>query len=154
MGVGEVLGVGMASTDGRDVFALEHSLTRTRILETTQLVSRLGWIDQVAGLVWVFLTLLMIACIYLLRQPGDRVWHKHSYHVLALIVMVWLYPIYTLGFKLVPGLIGNIVVAVLAIYVTAVVASRSMLAASLLLPTIGWLAAATFYVSLLVLQPT
>jgi tryptophan-rich sensory protein len=121
-------------------------------VDLATLVKKLGWIDRVAGYVWVLLTLLMVLAIYALSQAEDGVWNRYSHHVIALIVVVWLYPLYTLGFRLVPGLIGNVAVGLLAIYVVWVVSSSSTTAAALIAPVVVWIAVATGYVVLQLLQ--
>lgn len=105
-------------------------------MDRASTVKSLAWIDQVAGYVWVFLTLLMILAIYLLARSEGQAWQRYSYHVLTLIIVVWLYPLYTLGFWLVSGLIGNIAVGLLAVHVVWVVSASSAAAAAPIAPAI------------------
>jgi uncharacterized membrane protein len=62
--------------------------------------------------------------------------------------MIWLYPIYTLGFKPIPGLIGNVVVGVFATFAIFFVRRVSVKAALLITPVVLWLSAATFFLAL------
>ena len=120
-------------------------------MDPVSIVNKLEWINQVAGFVWVALTILMVLAIRELARAEGQVWQKFTYAILGLIALVWLYPLYTLGFQLIPGLIGNLVVLI-ATLVTALYVKRSSLRAALLLvPTLAWITTATVYVKMILL---
>ncbi|MEM6785328.1 MAG: hypothetical protein AAF624_16525, partial [Bacteroidota bacterium] len=68
----------------------------------------------------------------------------------GLILFCWLYPLYTLGFRLIPGFVGNILTFVAAVVVLVVIASSSRTAAALIAPVAAWCALATVYAAQLV----
>ncbi|MFE4106032.1 hypothetical protein [Almyronema epifaneia] len=121
-------------------------------MDVDAVVKQLSWIERVASRVWVVLTLMMLASLCFLVKAEGQIWQKYVYSVLALIAMVWLYPLYTFGFRLVPGLIGNIAVGLLAAWVVWFVSASSAIAAYLIVPVIIWLSVATVYVILLLLN--
>ncbi len=92
---------------------------------------------------------MMLLSIRLLKTTEGAWWQTYTYHVIALSALVWVYPLYTLGFSsLLLGLAGNIGVGFVAAYVILFIRERSPLAAWLIVPTVVWLCAATFYVTL------
>ncbi len=106
----------------------------------------LTWIDVIVAPVWLILTLLMVLAIVLLSGPEEPYWNGPRRWVFGLIALVYLYPLYSFGFQLVPGLIGNLVVLGYTLSVIAIAYPRSPWAAALLTPTVIWLLLATFYV--------
>ncbi len=120
-------------------------------METQLFGFSLDWIPGVAGGVWIVLTVLMgIACRLLLRagSPSSK---RHARLVIGLIVFCWLYPLYTLGFQLIPGFIGNILTVLAAAWVVLTIRQSSRSAALLVLPVIVWTSVATVYVAQLLL---
>ena len=122
-------------------------------MDTTGIIEALAWIPQIAGFVWAVLTLLLIVALRLLARREGRLWNRYSKPVFALLAMIWLYPVFTVGFQLLPGLVGNVAVALLAIYAMTVARPRSTTAGYLIAPVVVWLSAATFYVALLIIRP-
>jgi tryptophan-rich sensory protein len=114
------------------------------MLITSFVVEKLSWIDRVVSYVWVFLSLLMLVSLYLLY--GESGFSRECWLIVSLIIATWTYPIYTLGFKLVPGLFGNLVYGVFLLYVITQVYVKLPVAAWLLTPISVWITVATIYV--------
>ncbi|MEM9301709.1 MAG: tryptophan-rich sensory protein [Pseudomonadota bacterium] len=118
-------------------------------MSAAEWVNALSWIDRVAGAVWIALTLLMLCAARWLRDDGGRFWNSSSKPILALIIVVWLYPLYSLGFSsLWLGLLGNLVVFATAAWALRSAGTRSRRAALALAPTPLWLTAASGYIGL------
>jgi tryptophan-rich sensory protein len=108
-------------------------------------VEKLQWVDSIVVFVWILLSALMIATAWLLVQQKGEV-SKEVKLVILLMIATWSYPLYTLFYKLVPGLIGNILYLALAIYVILQVRNVSVHIAYLLYPIVMWVGFATIYV--------
>jgi tryptophan-rich sensory protein len=110
----------------------------------TGIIEHLRWIDRIVSYVWIGLSLLMIiAALIIYREHGLN---REFWYVIALIAATWTYPVYTLGFKLVPGLVGNILYIAFAVVVMVQVGRLSTIAPYLLWPLIPWVSLATVYV--------
>lgn len=108
------------------------------------LADKLSWIDKIVGGVWFFLSLLMFFSagkVYQQKGFGYEFWL-----IIALIAATWSYPLYTFGYKLIPGLIGNIVYLAFVFFVIFQLKPVSAVAAQALYPIIIWVTVATFYV--------
>jgi len=79
------------------------------------ITDKLKWIDRIVGLVWFGLSVLMIVSgflVYVRIGLSGKFWL-----IPVLIAATWTYPLYTLGFKLIPGLIGNLLYIGLALFI-------------------------------------
>lgn len=76
----------------------------------------------------------------------DEAFSREVKLVIILIIVTWLCPLYTLGFKLILGLIGNISYAFLTIYTIFQIYQKNKLSAWLLIPIVFWISLATIYV--------
>ena len=65
------------------------------------IIEHLRWIDRIVVYVWVGLSLLMIIAASLIFKEHGL--NREFWYLIALIIATWLYPLYTLGFKLIPG---------------------------------------------------
>jgi tryptophan-rich sensory protein len=72
--------------------------------------------------------------------------NRESWLIIILLIATWTYPLYTLGFKLIPGLIGNILYGGLLVYVIIQVNNVLPLGTWLLFPIGIWITFATVYV--------
>jgi tryptophan-rich sensory protein len=108
------------------------------------IVRKLSWIDRIVGVVWIALSGLMLAALYLLYVKSG--FSEGSLLVILLLVATWTYPFYTLGFRLIPGLFGNLFYAGLLGFGLVRVYGEIPLAAWLLVPIGVWIAIATVYV--------
>lgn len=114
-----------------------------------KIVEALSWIDTIAGTVWIFLTVIMF---WLLYKVYDAKGSKHPtfYFGVFLLVFVWLYPLYTFLFnQLEVGFIGNILTLVVTVVYMKKLKMISKILSRWMIPQIGWLIAATFYVGCL-----
>ena len=109
------------------------------------LVEKLRWIDVIVVYAWIVWTILMILSAYFLYSQ-DGTFSREVKLVIILIIATWSYPLYTLGFKLIPGLIGNIGYGILAIYIIIQIYPKNKPSAWLLIPIIIWIILATIYV--------
>ncbi len=114
------------------------------MLIVSSILEKLSWIDSVVSYVWIFLSLLMLSSLSLLY--GKSGMSRESLLVISLLIATWAYPLYTLGFKLVPGLVGNLFYAVLLLYIIIQVYRKLPPAAWLLIPIGVWITIATVYV--------
>ncbi|NJL38424.1 MAG: hypothetical protein HC840_17700 [Leptolyngbyaceae cyanobacterium RM2_2_4] len=110
----------------------------------SSILEQLSWIDSIVSYVWVFLSILMFSSLSLLYGRSGMSWE--SLLVIFLLIATWTYPLYTLRFKLVPGLLGNLFYAVLLLYVILRVYRKIPTAAWLLIPIGVWITIATVYV--------
>jgi len=111
----------------------------------TDIVRKLVWIDRVVGYVWIVLSVLMVVSGWLLYRENGLSFEL--YLIIGTIGATWTYPLYTLGFRLVPGLIGNILYTGFVLYVTITIFPVSPVASYLLYPVILWVSIATVYVT-------
>jgi tryptophan-rich sensory protein len=114
------------------------------MLIVSSILEKLSWIDSIVSYVWVFLSLLMFSSLSLLY--GKSGMSRESLLVIFLLIATWTYPLYTIGFRLVPGLVGNLFYAVLLLYVILHVYHKLPTAAWLLIPIGVWITTATVYV--------
>jgi tryptophan-rich sensory protein len=114
------------------------------MLIVNSILAKLSWIDNIVSYVWIFLSLLMFSSLSLLYAKSGL--SRDSLLVIFLLIATWTYPVYTLGFKLVPGLVGNLFYAVLLLYVIIRVYPKLPTAAWLLMPIGVWITIATVYV--------
>ena len=108
------------------------------------IVNRLAWVDQIVSYVWIALSMLMFVSAWNVYQEKD--FSREFYYVIALIVATWTYPIYTLGFRLVLGLVGNILYVAFTLFVIIQIRQASSTASYLLYPIVLWVSFATVYV--------
>jgi tryptophan-rich sensory protein len=113
------------------------------------LVSRLQWIDRIVVGVWIGLSILMLVAAGMVYS--EKGINREFWLIVALLIASWTYPFYTLGFKLVPGLIGNIGYLTFTFFVINQIKPASAPAAYLLYPITLWVAMATVYVILQIL---
>lgn len=108
------------------------------------------WVDQVVGYVWLVLFGVMAAASWLANSSGRPTATRDGRIILGLMLVCILYPVYTLGFQAIAGLIANVIVLVLFVIAATEVRRSSPVAAVLLLPVVAWIAIATVYVVKLV----
>lgn len=109
------------------------------------IVEKLHWIDQVVGGVWVVLSLLMIVSAWAVYKQNG--FNRDFWFIIALVAATWTYPLYTLGFQQVPGLIGNILYIAFAVYAISQVRHSAVFASYLLYPQVVWVSIASIYVA-------
>jgi tryptophan-rich sensory protein len=108
------------------------------------IVEKLSWIDAVVVYVWMVLVSLMIVAGILLFQTKGL--GKEVLLVGFMIVATLSYPLYTFGYQLLPGLIGNLLYIALVVWIVWTLYPVSHVAASLLIPPILWVSVASVYV--------
>jgi tryptophan-rich sensory protein len=90
------------------------------------LVDKLRWVDQIVSYVWIALSLLIFISAWIIYQ--EKGFNRDFWYIIAIVVATFTYPLYTLGFKLVPGLIGNILYVAFTIFVITQIKQTSALA--------------------------
>jgi tryptophan-rich sensory protein len=108
------------------------------------IVNKLRWIDQIVGGVWIVLSLLMFISAWIVYQ--EKGLNRDFWFIIALVIATWTYPLYTLGFKLIPGLVGNILYIGFAVFVITQVKQSSAVASYLLYPITLWVTSASVYI--------
>ena len=117
-----------------------------------ELINALSWIDTIAATVWLGLTVIMFWILYkVYGKEGKK--HPVFRFGVFLLILVWLYPIYTFIFnQLEVGLAGNLIT------LWATYAYRTRLKpfgrkyANWMYPQLIWLCLATIYVGLLLIN--
>lgn len=117
-------------------------------MNLSELLSYFDWINQIAGGVWGFLSILMIVTILRLRKMG-KVTRPAMQTGIVLLIFVWLYPLYTLSFQsMILGEAGNILTLMLTVFYARRVKQISRPLARLMIPQMIWLSMACVYLGL------
>ncbi|MEM8887817.1 MAG: tryptophan-rich sensory protein [Bacteroidota bacterium] len=118
----------------------------------SKIIESLSWIDSIAGFVWLVLSGIMIYILFRIKGLEGT---KNKYFSLGvfLLVIVWLYPLYT-GFysSLEIGAVGNVFTLGVTLWHLIRLKELDRRLSSLMIPQIIWLSVATFYVSLMILD--
>ncbi|MDX1315775.1 MAG: tryptophan-rich sensory protein [Eudoraea sp.] len=115
------------------------------------ILNALSWIDTIAPTVWIGLTVIMFWLLYKVYGKEGRKHPVFRFGVF-LLVLVWLYPIYTFLFNQIEvGLAGNL----FTLWATNAYRNRlnsiDKKMSKWMYPQIIWLCLATFYVTILLL---
>ena len=110
-------------------------------------MSKLQWVDRIVSLVWVGLSELKVAAVWRLYRSGGG-FTREVILVILLMAGIWTYPLYTLGFRLIPGFTDNILYLVLILFVIFQVRNSSTNPSYLLYPIVFWVSFVTVYVIL------
>ena len=114
------------------------------------LINALSWIDTIAPTVWIALTVIMFWILYkVYGKEGKK--HPVFRFGVFLLILVWLYPLYTYVFNQVEvSLAGNLITlwATLAYRKRLMSFGRNI--ANWMLPQLIWIGIAVIYVGLLV----
>lgn len=115
-------------------------------------IDALFWIDQIAATVWIILSLIMFWILYQLYALESKEHPVFKFGVF-LLVLVWLYPIYTFLFNQIEvGFAGNLItLGVTAVYMKKL-KNLPFKKYYLLLLQLFWLVLASVYVGLLLLE--
>lgn len=108
----------------------------------------LKWIDQIAGPVWLLLTIFLFRVLYLIVQKSG--WrNKFFYLTVGLLVLIYLHPVYTSFY---PSLdvvqAGNVITFFYGLFVYLQLRRFSPFVAQWLLPQLVWNTAAIFFTAL------
>ena len=116
------------------------------------LLNALAWIDTIAATVWIGLTVIMFWLLYkVYAMEGKK--HPVFRFGVFLLVLVWLYPLYTFLFNQVEvGLAGNLLTLWATISYRNRLKSMGKNMANWMYPQIIWLCLATIHVSLFLIN--
>ena len=116
------------------------------------LLNALAWIDTIAATVWIGLTVIMFWLLYkVYAMEGKN--HPVFRFGVFLLVLVWLYPLYTFLFNQVEvGLAGNLLTLWATISYRNRLKSLGKNMAKWMYPQIIWLCLATIYVGLFLIN--
>ncbi|MBT8312234.1 MAG: hypothetical protein KJO94_08850 [Eudoraea sp.] len=117
-----------------------------------ELINALSWIDTIAATVWIGLTVIMFWILYkVYGKEGKK--HPVFRFGVFLLILVWLYPLYTFVFnQFEVGLVGNLLT------LWATYSYRKQLKplggnyANWMYPQLIWICLATIYVGLLLIN--
>ncbi|MEN8787941.1 MAG: TspO/MBR family protein [Flavobacteriaceae bacterium] len=110
------------------------------------IIESLSWIDTIASTIWIVLSLIMFWILYKVYETLGST-HPTFYFGIFLLILVWLYPIYTFFFnQLEVGFVGNVLTLLLTVIYMKRLRPVSVLVSRLMIPQIVWLIVATFYV--------
>jgi tryptophan-rich sensory protein len=117
------------------------------------IIENLSWIDTIASTVWIVLSLIMFWILYRVYETLGST-HPTFYFGIFLLIMVWLYPVYTFFFnQLEVGFVGNVLTLILTVMYMNRLRPVSVRISRMMIPQVVWLIVATFYVgSMLVLK--
>jgi tryptophan-rich sensory protein len=109
-------------------------------------IESLSWIDTIASTVWIFLTVIMFWLLYKVYEAlGSS--HPTFYFGIVLLIVVWLYPIYTFFFnQLEVGFVGNVLTLLVTVMYMKRLRPISIAKSRWMIPQVVWLIIATFYV--------
>ena len=115
-------------------------------------IAYLSWIDSVAGGVWILLSLIMIGVLYqIYRKRGSA--NPYFFLGLFLLIIVWLYPLYTSFFdNMEIGMAGNLITLLVTIAFMLRLKSISKRLSQFMIPQVIWLFVATVYVGLMLID--
>ncbi len=110
------------------------------------IIESLSWIDTIASTIWIILSVIMFWILYKVYETHGSS-HPTFYFGIFLLIMVWLYPVYTFLFnQLEVGFVGNVLTLMLTLMYIKRLRAVSVSVSRLMIPQIVWLVLATFYV--------
>lgn len=114
------------------------------------LINALSWIDTLAPTVWIALTVIMFWILYkVYGKEGKK--HPVFRFGVFLLILVWLYPLYTYVFnQFEVSLAGNLITLWATLAYRKRLMSFGKNAANWMLPQLIWIGIAIIYVGLLV----
>ena len=118
-------------------------------METENIIEKLDWIPATAGVIWVFLTILLLFTISIVRGTQTKEVKRFSKLLFLLIASCWLYPSYIFGLSTMAGFVGCAVTFTITIVLIYKLKDTSKLAASLVAPVMLWSVLASVYTFLL-----
>ncbi|MEM9933379.1 MAG: hypothetical protein AAF824_07195 [Bacteroidota bacterium] len=121
-------------------------------MEAPFIIEKLSWIDKVAGGVWIGLSIILIWVLTILyREEGPE--GRTFLTGVALLVFVWLYPLYTSFFSnVLIGEIGNIATLIFTLFFLFQLKRKYRNLAKWMIPQSVWLSVATCYVGLMIIS--
>ncbi len=108
------------------------------------LIDRLEWLPGIISYIWIVLTILMCIAAYLLYKP-EKKHTKEGKLIYLMLLLTWLYPLYSWHYRLIPGFIGTISYYIYLLYAGYTIYQKNRKAALLLLPTVIWVTFAIGY---------
>lgn len=117
-----------------------------------QLLNALSWIDTIAATVWIGLTVIMFWILYkVYGKEGKQ--HPVFRFGVFLLVLVWLYPLYTYFFnQFEVSLAGNLITLWASVSYSRRLKPLGRKMANWMYPQIIWTCLASVYVGLLLLN--
>jgi tryptophan-rich sensory protein len=116
------------------------------------IINALSWIDSAAATVWILLTIIMFWLLYKVYDIEGRKHPVFGFGVF-LLILVWLYPLYTFLFnQLEVAFIGNLLTLLVTIIYMQKLKQLPIREYKLMTPQIVWIIIATFYVGCMLLE--
>ena len=110
------------------------------------IINALSWIDSAAATVWILLTIIMFWFLYKVYDIEGRK-HPVFHFGVFLLVLVWLYPLYTFLFnQLEVAFLGNLITLWATVVYMQKLRKLPIKEYKWMIPQIAWIIIATFYV--------
>lgn len=116
------------------------------------IINALSWIDSAAATVWILLTIIMFWLLYKVYDIEGRKHPVFGFGVF-LLILVWLYPLYTFLFnQLEVAFIGNLLTLWATIIYMQKLKKLPVREYKWMIPQIVWIIIATFYVGSMLVE--
>ncbi|MBT8180505.1 MAG: tryptophan-rich sensory protein [Eudoraea sp.] len=116
------------------------------------IINALSWIDSAAATVWILLTIIMFWLLYKVYDIEGRKHPVFGFGVF-LLILVWLYPLYTFFFnQLEVAFIGNLLTLWATIIYMQKLKKLPVREYKWMIPQIVWIIIATFYVGCMLVE--
>jgi len=116
------------------------------------IINALSWIDSAAATIWILLTIIMFWLLYKVYDIEGRKHPVFGFGV-SLLILVWLYPIYTFLFnQLEVAFIGNLLTLWATIIYMQKLKKLPIKEYKWMIPQIVWIIIASFYVGSMLVE--
>lgn len=120
-------------------------------MKTEAIIQMMEWVPSVVGVIWVFLTILLLITIKVVRHTQNEKSAQFSNLIFLLLASCWLHPTYIFGLQTSAGFLGCFLTLAITLIMIYKLQSVSKLAASLMTPVLLWSGFASLYTFLLLL---
>jgi hypothetical protein len=116
------------------------------------IINALSWIDAAAATVWILLTIIMFWLLYKVYETESRS-HPVFHFGVFLLVLVWLYPLYTFLFnQLEVAFLGNLITLWATVAYMQRLKKLPIKEYKWMIPQIVWIIIASFYVGCMLIE--
>ena len=116
------------------------------------IINALSWIDSAAATVWILLTIIMFWLLYKVYETEGRN-HPVFHFGVFLLVLVWLYPLYTFLFnQLEVAFLGNLITLWATVVYMQKLRKLPIKEFKWMIPQIVWIIIASFYVGCMLVE--
>jgi tryptophan-rich sensory protein len=116
------------------------------------IINALSWIDDAAATVWILLTIIMFWLLYKVYETESRS-HPVFHFGVFLLVLVWIYPLYTFLFnQLEVAFIGNMITLWATVAYMQKLNKLPIKEYKWMIPQIVWIIIASFFVGCMLIE--